>query len=113
MSPHPKDFDGVLGGIDLIHETMLDVDAARISTRQVSHQFFVRRWVLKWIPGDEVEKTLGLGFEIRGRDLPGVLLSLPGVNDRPTHQPGLVEVLPSGTAMPLRMESRIPGIERR
>jgi hypothetical protein len=81
VSPHPKDFDGAFGGIDLIHETMLNVNAARISARQVSNQFFVGRWILKWIPGDEVEKTLGVGFEIRGRDLPGILLSLPGVND--------------------------------
>jgi hypothetical protein len=60
MSPHPKDFDGVFGGIDLIHETMLDVDATRISPRQISHQFFVGRRILKWIPGDEIEKTLSL-----------------------------------------------------
>jgi hypothetical protein len=71
----------VFGGIDLVHETVLNVDAARISARQVPNQFFVGRWILKWIPGDEVEKTLGLGFEIRGRDFPGVLLSLLGVND--------------------------------
>ena len=103
----------MFGGVDLIDETVLNIDAARISARKVSHQFFVRRRVLKWIPGDDVEKTLGLGFEIRGRDLPGVLLSLLGINDRPTHQPGLVEVLLSGSAMPLRMESRIPGIETR
>lgn len=113
MSPHPKDFDGVFGGINLIDETVLDVDAARISARQVSHQFFIGRWILRWISGEEVEQTLGVGFEIRGRDLPGVLLGLPRINDRPTHQPGLVEVLPSGSAMPLRIDSRIPGIERR
>ncbi len=100
-------------GIDLIHETVLNVDATRISARQVTHQFFVGRRILKRIFGDEIEKTLGLRFEIRGRNLPGVLLSLPGVDDRPTHQPGLAEVLLSGTAMPLRIESRIPGIERR
>jgi len=54
----------MFGGIDLIHETVLNVDATRISARQVSHQFFVGRRILKWIPGDKIEKTLGLGFEI-------------------------------------------------
>ena len=103
----------MFGGINLIDETVLDVDAARIGARQVSHQFFIGRWILKWISGEKVEQTLGVGFEIRGRDLPGVLLGLPRINDRPTHQPGLVEVLPSGSAMPLRIDSRIPGIERR
>ena len=103
----------MLGDIDLIDETMLDVDATRIGARQVSHQFFVGRRVLKGIPGDEIEQTLGLGLEIRGRDFPGILLCLLGVDDRPTHQPGLVEVLLSGTAMPLRIDSRMPGIETR
>ena len=113
MSPHPKDFNGVFGRIDLVDETVLNVNASRIGARQISHQFFVGRWILKWIFGEEVEKALGLGFEVRGCDLPGVFLGLPRKNDRPTHQPGLVKVLPSGSAMPLRIDSRIPGIERR
>ena len=65
VSPHPKDFDGAFGGMDLIDETMLDVDAARISARQISHQFFVGRWILEGIFGEEVEKALGLGFKIQ------------------------------------------------
>ena len=103
----------MFGIMDLIHKTVLNVDAAGISARQVANEFFVVGRILERIPGDDVEKTLGLGFEIRGRNLLGVLLGLLGVNDGPTHQPGLVEVLPSGSAMPLRMESRIPGIEMR
>ena len=113
VSPHTKDFDGAFGRIDLIDETVLDVDAARISAGQISHQFFIGRRVLKGIPGDEIEQTLDLGSEIRGCDFPGILLGLLGVNDRPTHQPGFVEVLLSGTAMPLRMDSRMLGIETR
>ena len=103
----------MFGIINLIHQPMLNVDAAGISARQVSNEFFVGRWALERILGDDVEKTLRFGFEIRGRNLPGVLLGLPGVNDGPTHQPGLVEVLVSGSAMPFRMDSRIPGIEMR
>ena len=103
----------MFGSIDLIHQTVLNVDAAGIGARQVPNEFFAGRWVLKRILGDDVEPPLGLGFEIRGRKFPGVLLGLPGVNDGPTHQPGLVEALPSGSAMPRRMESRRPGIETR
>jgi hypothetical protein len=40
-------------------------------------------------------------------------LRLFGENDGPVHQPSLVENFSSGSAMPLRMESRIPGIEMR
>ena len=28
VSPHAEDFDGMLGIMDLIHETMLDIDPA-------------------------------------------------------------------------------------
>lgn len=99
--------------IDLIDEAVLNVDAARIGAGQIAHQLFVGRRVLKRIPGDEIEQALGLGFEIRGRDFPGVLLGLFRVNDRPTHQPGFLKVLLSGTAMPLRMDSRMPRMETR
>ena len=76
-----EDFDGVFDIIDLIHKTMLNVDAAGISSRQVANKFLVGRRILEWILGDDVEKPLGLGFEIRGRNLLGVLLGLLGVND--------------------------------
>jgi hypothetical protein len=38
---------------------------------------------------------------------------LLGVNDRPAHQPGAEEVLLRGVASPSRMDSRMPGMERR
>ena len=103
----------MLGSIDLIHESVLNVDAAGIRANQISNEFFVGGRGLERIPGDDSEKTLCLGFEIRGRQLPGVLLRLLRENDGPTHQPGLPEDFASGSAMPLRMESRIPGTERR
>jgi hypothetical protein len=55
----------MFGFMDLIHETVLNVDPARISTCQVSDQFLVGRRLLERILGHDVEETLGLGFEIR------------------------------------------------
>ena len=113
MRPHPENLDGPFGIIDLIHQTVLDVDTAGVGTGQIPDELLAGWWGLERILGDDVEQTLGLGFEIRGCNLFRILLGLLGINDGPTHQPGLVEVLPSGTAIPLRMESRIPGIETR
>ena len=50
--------------MDLIHQPVLNIDAAGASTRQIADQFFVRWRVLVGIRGDDVEKTLGLGLEI-------------------------------------------------
>lgn len=113
VSPHTDDLNCVLGVMDLIHQAMLDVDATGIGARQISDELFVWRRLLKRILRDDIEKTLRLWPEVRRRKFPGVLLRLFGVNNRPIHQPGLVEDLPRGSAMPLRMESRIPGIEMR
>src|SRR5437870_4357073 len=98
MRPHPYNLDGTLSTIDLIHQTMLKVDPARIGAGKISNQLFVRRRTLKRIFTDEVKKALDLRSEIGRGDFPGILLRLPGINDRPTHQPGFFEALLSGSA---------------
>ena len=60
VSPHAQDLDRVFGVIDLIHKTLLNVDAAGIGPGQISNKIFVGRRILKWVLGDHVEKTLGL-----------------------------------------------------
>ena len=99
--------------IDLIHQTVLDVDAAGVRTGQIADEFFVGRRVLKRVPGKDFEEALRLGLEVGRRDFLRVLPGLLGVNEGPVHQPGVLEDLLSGSARPLRMESRIPGTERR
>ncbi len=111
MRPNAQDFDCARSTINLIHQTVLDVAATRIGAGKISHQFFVRRRTLKRIFRDDVEKSLRLRLKVCRCDLAGILLCLPGINDRPAHQPGLVEALLRGSAMPLRMEARIPGID--
>ena len=113
MRPQAQNLDGAFNFVDLIQQAMLNVDAARISPHEIPNQLFVRRRILKRIFRDDVEQTFGLGPEIRGRYFFCVFLRLPGVNDNPTHQPGFFEDLESGSAMPLRIDSRMPGIETR
>ena len=63
VGPHTDDLDGVFGVINLIHQTVLDVDAAGIDSGQISDELFVWRGILKRVLRDEVEKTLRLWFE--------------------------------------------------
>lgn len=64
VSPHSEYLDGTLGVIDLIYQSMLNVDAARISAGQISNELFVGRRVLKRVLGEDVEKTLHPRFEL-------------------------------------------------
>ena len=92
---------------------MLDIDPTGKRPAQVAHQLFVRGRILKWIVGQNLQKPLRLRFQMRCDYFPRILLRLLGKNDRPTHQPGFVEVLSSDSFIPLRMESRMPGMETR
>src|SRR5207253_7783953 len=113
VGPHPDDLDCALGTVDLINQTMLNVDAAGIRAREISDEFLVRRRTLRRIFRDDIKKPLCLRSKVCRSDFPGVLLRLPGVNDRPAHQPGFFSAFLSGSAIRLRMESRIPGIDIR
>ena len=113
MGPHPYDLDCALGTINLIYQAMLNIDATGICAGKISNQLFVRWRTLKRIFCNDVEKPLCLRLEVCRSDLQGVFLGLPGINDRPTHQPGFAEAFLSGSDNPLRMEARIPGIDVR
>jgi hypothetical protein len=113
VGPHSEHFDRLLVGIHLVNESVLNVDATRIGSGEVAHEFFVWGRVLEGVVGEDGEEAFGLGAEVGAGDLASVFLSLFGEDDRPVHQPGLVEALDRGSAMPLRMDSRMPGMEVR
>ena len=93
---------------------MLDRDAARVRAGEISHELFERRRPSERIRREELQKFLGSGAETRGRELTGVLLGLLRENDTPgrarRYQPGFSEHFEIGVRMPLRIDSRIPGI---
>lgn len=49
---------------DLIHQAMLDSDAAGIGPREVTDQFLVWRWVLIRIVADNFQERLGVAFTL-------------------------------------------------
>jgi len=117
VRPHPEDFHRPLLWQDLIHESVLDVDSSREGAREVSHELFESGWLLAGIRPEDFEELFGLFTETAGSKLPCVFLRLPRKDDLPgpgfVYQPGRFEVLERGVRNPLRIDSRIPGIERR
>lgn len=117
MRPHPEDLDRPLLWQDLIHEPVLDVDSSREGAREVTHELLKSRRLPPGIRPKDLEKFFGLFAQTAGRELPCVFLRLFGENDLPgarfVYQPGRFEVLESGVRIPFRIDSRIPGIERR
>lgn len=61
MGPHPQNLDCAFLFEDLVDESMLNVDASRISTRQISDELFERTWSLEGIPRQNFKKRLSLG----------------------------------------------------
>jgi hypothetical protein len=59
MGPHPYDLDGSYLFQNLVDKAMLDIDATRIGTGKVSHQFFIRGRGLKWVIRQDFKKLFG------------------------------------------------------
>src|SRR5438477_9602483 len=70
VGPHPDNLDGALGTIDLINQTMLNVDAAGIRAGKISDEFLVWRRTLKRIFRDDAKKPLCLRPKICRSDFP-------------------------------------------
>jgi len=113
MSPKPDDFDGFYFWQNLINEAMLDVDASGISAGQIAYQLFKRRGIPKGVVFQDFQETLGLFPKSRNRDFFGVLLGLSRINKLPTHQRIFFDSFPTGVSRPFRIDSRMPGTERR
>ena len=117
MRPHPEDLDRPLFWQDLIDESVLEVDSSREGAREVAHELFESGRLLPGIRPKDFEELFGFFAQTAGRELPRVFLRLPRKDDLPgpgfAYQPGRFEVLESGMRNPFRIDSRIPGIERR
>lgn len=113
MCPHTKDLYCFAAGEYLINKTMLNVDSAGISSCQVAHEFFKRRRILERVLFDNIEEQFRFGSKPRCRKLLGIFLGLLCKDEPPTYHFNLVRHFLMGVLMPLRIDSRIPGIERR
>jgi hypothetical protein len=113
MGPHPNDLHGPFLGIDLIYKTVLHVDPAGIRSLKISHQFLKRGRILARIRAHDFKQALSICPQVRRSQFLSVLLRLFCVIEIPAHQLRVLELFESGSAIPLRIESRIPGIESR
>jgi hypothetical protein len=60
VSPHPEYFDGSFFVQHLVNQAVLDIDAPRVSTVQVAHEFLESRWCSERIPAQDIQKRFGL-----------------------------------------------------
>lgn len=103
----------MLVGEDFIDETMLDVDAAGICTRKIANQLFEGRRVPERIVFEDGQEFDHPGFQAACRKLFRILDGVPGKDDLPFHHLSAFALLPSGSAIPCLIESRMPGTESR
>jgi hypothetical protein len=113
MRPHPNDFDGASILENLVNETVLYVYPPRIRTVQITDQLLERRRGMKRISFQYLEQPLDLRTKIGRSSFLGVFLRLLRKVELPTHQLRVFEDLLSGSFKPLRIESRMPGMDTR
>jgi len=113
VRPHTQDANRFLFAKDFVHDTVLNIDAARVCTGKITDQFFKGRWVLKWVVGKKREQFLRLWLKAACSKLLCILHCLLGINNFPTHHSSAFELFARGSAIPALMDSRMPGTASR
>lgn len=113
MRPHAQHFDDTLLSENLIYQPVLDVDAARICPVQIAEEFFKRRWIAERIVLEHREQFLHFFCQRGSLQFLCIFLRLLHVHKLVFHKSMRFEPREAGVRMPLRMDSRIPGIDRR
>ena len=115
VSPHSQDLHHAFARQHLVDKSMLNVDPSRAGAVEITHQLLEGRRALERVTGKQLEELLDLRSEWRPRGLARVLLRRRSEHNPPRgiYQPGFVAHLPTDVWRPLRMESRIPGIDSR
>ena len=113
VRPEAEDFDGAFFQQDLVHEAVLDIDASGIGAGKVADQFFVGRGDLKRVFLEDFKQRFRFRAKSGRRQFLGIFSGLFREDELPAHQPGFLEQRLGGVLSPLRMDSRIPGMETR
>ena len=111
MGPQTDNFHDAFFFKDLIHEAMVDVNAAGIRAREIADQFFKWRMGLKRIIFQHCKKLLRFFLQSGGGQLLGISLRLFGVDEAPFHHLRSLAHFSTGVFSPFRMDSRMPGME--
>ena len=113
MSPHADNLDRAGFSYDLVDKAVLDINASGVGPREVADKFFVRRRIPERVFLEDGKEGLGLFFKPGSRYLLCVFLGVSGIKKPPLHHLRLLVSFPMGVRRPLRMDSRMPGMERR
>ena len=113
VSPHPKDFHHLLLLEHLVHKTVLDVDPARVGSGEIPEELLASRRRAKGIPFKYLEQTQRAFLQTGAGELLCVALRVLGVDEVVTHQLSSASQRLTGVFSPLRIESAIPGTDRR
>lgn len=111
VRPHTDHFHNMAVFKNLIDETMLNVNAAGISSCQISPKFLESWWSLERVYFEDFEEFFCFRFQSSRNKLLGIPVSLFGVDERPFHQESSVEQCSTGVLRPRTIFSRIFGIE--
>src|SRR3546814_13130218 len=86
MRPHSQNTDDTLLDEHFIHQSMLDIDSAGISAREITNQLLVRRWVLQRVSLQYSNQCLHFGLEASSSNLFRILERSFCVDDLPSSE---------------------------
>ena len=99
---------------NLIDKSVLNVDAPRVGASQVAKKLFKWWRRLERVSGKQCEELFGFRAKTSRGETTSVFLGLLSEYHLPRrHQPGSFLHLSTGVDSPLRIDSRMPGIDRR
>ena len=113
MGPQSQDTNDAFVAEYLIHNAVLNVETARISTSQVSDQFLIGQRILQWIGRENRKQFLRFWLETADSKLLGIFERLLGKNNLPTHHSSAFTLFANGSAIPALIDSRMPGTASR
>jgi len=113
MSPHSNDFDGPDFFQNLVDESVLNTDTTGISPRKISGQLFKAWRGLKRIFGEDFKKLFSFWFQACRGNLLCILLGLLGIDNLPRYHPGFSLHFLTDVLRPFRIDSLMPGIDKR
>jgi len=113
VSPHSQDTNDAFLGEYFIHHAVLNVDAARVSAREVTNQFLIGWRILQWIGRENRKQFLRFWLQCAGSKFFSIFKRLLGKNNVPTYHFSAFALFANGSAMPALMDSRIPGTASR
>src|ERR1700722_4241218 len=113
MRPHAQDLHRLSGFDDLINQTMLNIDAARVCAGEIADELLVRWRIRKGIACQYLQQRHRPLFQSGGRQFLCIFLGVLGIDERPAHQRSPFESLLTGVFIPSRIDLRMPGMDNR